>query len=179
MTTTSDRRAGCRTGAVGHVLTHLARNADGHVRRLEGALRGEDVRRYAGGPAQRDQEIAEGAIRPTVDVVEDVHAAQQRLEEVWNRSEAEGWPHSDLLGDDHWPTTSSPVRRLREVEMHHVDLALGYEPAEWPEEYIAWELPVILTTVESRLRRPDDALAVVAWLSGRGPLPTEIALDPW
>jgi Mycothiol maleylpyruvate isomerase N-terminal domain len=25
---------------VGHVVTHLARNADGHVRRLEGALRG-------------------------------------------------------------------------------------------------------------------------------------------
>ena len=35
---------------VAHVLTHLARNADGHVRRLEGALRGEDVPRYPGGP---------------------------------------------------------------------------------------------------------------------------------
>ena len=33
---------------VAHVLTHLARNADGHVRRLEGALHGEDVPRYPG-----------------------------------------------------------------------------------------------------------------------------------
>ena len=36
---------------VGHVLTHLARNADGHTRRLEAALRGEDVARYPGGRA--------------------------------------------------------------------------------------------------------------------------------
>jgi maleylpyruvate isomerase len=30
---------------IGHVLTHMSRHADGHVRRLEGALRGEDVPR--------------------------------------------------------------------------------------------------------------------------------------
>ncbi|MHB1928527.1 MAG: maleylpyruvate isomerase N-terminal domain-containing protein, partial [Acidimicrobiales bacterium] len=49
---------------VGHVLTHLARNADGHVVRLEGALRGEDVRRYPGGVEQRDADIEAGASRP-------------------------------------------------------------------------------------------------------------------
>ena len=63
---------------VAHVLTHLARNADGHVRRLEGALRGEDVQRYPGGPAQRDGEIDEGARRCTVDIVADLDAAQRR-----------------------------------------------------------------------------------------------------
>lgn len=30
---------------IGHVLTHLARNADGHALRLDGALRGDDVPR--------------------------------------------------------------------------------------------------------------------------------------
>ena len=40
---------------VAQVLTHLARNADGHVRRLEGALRGEDVRAT---PAGRRSETA-------------------------------------------------------------------------------------------------------------------------
>ena len=39
---------------IGHVLTHIARNADGHARRLDGALRGEDLPRYAGGTSQRN-----------------------------------------------------------------------------------------------------------------------------
>jgi maleylpyruvate isomerase len=25
--------------------------------------------------------------------------------------------------------------RLREVEIHHVDLATGYRPGDWPEEF--------------------------------------------
>jgi maleylpyruvate isomerase len=53
---------------VAHVLTHLARNADGHVRRLEGALRGEYVPRYPGGPTQRDGDIDEGARRSERDL---------------------------------------------------------------------------------------------------------------
>src|SRR5207245_11770198 len=39
---------------VRHVLTHVARNADGHARRLEAAMGGEEVARYPGGPAERD-----------------------------------------------------------------------------------------------------------------------------
>jgi hypothetical protein len=46
------------------VITHLARNADAHGRRLAGALQGEDVAKYPGGAAQREREIAEGAGRP-------------------------------------------------------------------------------------------------------------------
>jgi maleylpyruvate isomerase len=164
---------------VGHVLTHVARNADGHTRRLEGALRGEDVPRYPGGPAQRDDEINEGALRPAADILADLDGSQRRLELVWDRSLAAGWPHCDLLGDDHWPTTASPVRRLREVEVHHVDLGQGYEPSDWPEDYVAWELRALLATVPSRVHRPEDLRALVAWLSGRRPVPPQIQLDPW
>jgi maleylpyruvate isomerase len=164
---------------IAHVLTHVARNADGHVRRLEGALRGEDVPRYPGGPAQRDGEISQGALRPAAGIAADLDAAQRRLELVWDRSVAAGWPHAEMLGDDHWPTTASPVRRLREVEMHHVDLGLGYEPADWPEDYVTWELPVLLATVPSRVHRQEDLRALVAWLSGRRSVPSAIQLDPW
>ena len=44
-----DGRRGAPAGpgwTVGHVLAHLARNADGHTRRLEGALKGREVARY-------------------------------------------------------------------------------------------------------------------------------------
>ncbi|HXW82437.1 MAG TPA: maleylpyruvate isomerase family mycothiol-dependent enzyme [Acidimicrobiales bacterium] len=162
---------------IGHVLTHLARNADGHVRRLEGALRGENVPRYQ--PGQRDAEITEGAGRTAGEAVSDLQVAQGSLEDAWERSVAAGWPHRQLLGDDHWVTTSSPVRRLREVEIHHVDLGLGYEPSDWPEEYVTWELPMVLATVPERVRRPEDARNLVAWVTGRAPLPSGVALSPW
>src|SRR5580700_2233124 len=57
--------------SVGHVITHLARNADGHIRRLEGALIGVEVPRYPGGPEQRDREIDEGEGRPKAEIVRD------------------------------------------------------------------------------------------------------------
>jgi maleylpyruvate isomerase len=61
---------------IGHVLTHLARNADGHSRRLDGALRGADVPRYPGGSAQRDSEIDAGAPRPAADIITDLVTSQ-------------------------------------------------------------------------------------------------------
>jgi maleylpyruvate isomerase len=139
--------------SVGHVLTHLARNADGHVRRLEGALHGEEIARYPGGTDQRDREIEEGAFRPVHDLVEDVAVSARRLEEVWSRCQAVGWSNRHLLGTDQWRTTASPLRRLREVEVHHVDLGLGYGPADWPEEYVRWDLPLVLAQLPRRLRR--------------------------
>lgn len=164
---------------IGHVLTHIARNADGHVRRLEGALRGEDVARYPGGLAQRQREIADGSGRAAAEIVADLVATQHRLEDVWGRSEAAGWPHAELRADDRWPTTASPVRRLREVEVHHVDLGVGYEPSDWPEDYVAWEMPELLATVPGRLQERDVARELVAWLAGRGSIPATIELDPW
>lgn len=162
---------------VGHVLTHLARNADGHMRRLEGALQGREVPRYQ--PGQRDAEIAGGAGRPASEIVADLRAAQEALQAVWDESTAAGWPNRQLLGGDRWETTASPARRLREVEIHHVDLGLGYETTDWLEDYVTWDLPLVLATVAGRAQRPEDARALLAWATGRGPVPSQIQLNPW
>jgi maleylpyruvate isomerase len=164
---------------IGHVVAHLARNADGHTTRLEAALSGEDVPRYPGGNAQRDTEISQGAARPPAELLADLRGSQERLELAWHKNAAAGWPHPEFRGNDLWPATSSPVRRLREVEMHHVDLGLGYKASDWPSEYVAWELPVLLATVPERAQRPDDAIGLVVWLAGRGPGPGNIELAPW
>jgi maleylpyruvate isomerase len=68
---------------VGHVLTHLARNADSHVRMLEGARRGEVADQYPGGNEQRAADIEAGAGRPAADLVADVAGSAGRLEEAW------------------------------------------------------------------------------------------------
>jgi maleylpyruvate isomerase len=164
--------------SVGHVLTHLARNADGHVVRLEGALRGEDIPRYPGGDTQRKADIVAGAGRPAAELVDDLDTAQQRLEAVWRRSVEAGWPHRELRGADQWDTPASPIRRVSEVEMHHVDLGLGYGPQDWPADYVAWQLPALLVTLPSRCRA-DDQRRLVAWLAGRASLPEGCTLDPW
>ena len=72
-----------------------------------------------------------------------------------------------------------PAHRLCEVEVHHVDLGLGYTPADWPEEYVAWDLPVLLATVPERLTSDEDRRVLLAWLAGRGPLDPALDLSPW
>ena len=164
---------------VGHVLTHLARNAEGHTRRLEGALQGEELPRYPGGPSQRDADIQAGAGRPAGAIVRDLQESQATLEATMTRSQEAGWPNSQLMAGDRYPTTGCPTARLREAEMHHVDLGLGYEPGDWPADYVAWELRRLLDTVPGRLRHEDDRRAMTAWLAGRRPIPTGVELDPW
>ena len=63
---------------VGHVLTHIARNADSLVWRLEGAESGDLRDQYPGGLEQRSSDIEEGAARPAAELVRDV---RQRSEE--------------------------------------------------------------------------------------------------
>jgi maleylpyruvate isomerase len=164
---------------IGHVLTHLARNADGHARRLEGALQGKDLPRYPGGTEQRNREIEEGATRTARDLVRDVEESSQRLEAVWERSVQAGWPNAEMLGGDHFQTTGSPLRRLREVEMHHVDLGLGYEVTDWPDVYVEWELPSTLVRVPDRLVGEKDAHRLLGWLTGRTSTPEGVELRPW
>jgi len=164
---------------VGHVLTHLARNADGHTRRLEGALQGKDIPRYPGGSEQRDREIEEGSSRTADELVQDVEESARRLEAVWARSEQAEWPSAQLLGADRFPITGSPMRRLREVEVHHVDLGLGYEVTDWPDAYVQWDLPLTLHRLPGRLLDEKDAHRLLGWLTGRAASPEGVELGPW
>lgn len=125
-----------------------------------------------------DREIEEGAGRPARELIADLADSAQRLEDVWERCAAAGWPHPDFHGDDHWPPSGSPLRRLREVEVHHVDLGLGYEPADWPDLYVTWELPNALRRLPDRLSAPDSR-HLLAWLTGRADLPTDLNPGPW
>src|SRR5919198_4331383 len=64
---------------VGHVLTHLARNADSHVGMVQAAQRGEMVPQYAGGAEERARGIEAGWSRPAAAIADDLRAAQRRL----------------------------------------------------------------------------------------------------
>lgn len=165
--------------SIGHVLTHLARNADGHSRRLAAALLGADEPRYPGGAQQRRDEIDEGEGRPAAQILRDLQESCGRLDGVLAAMDAAGWPHPELLGRDSYGTSEEPAHRLREVEMHHVDLGLEYTSADWPQEYVAWDLPQLLATVPQRWGSLSSQHRLLAWLAGRADPQDAPQLDPW
>lgn len=163
---------------VGHVLTHLARNAESHVRVFDAAQRGETAPRYPGGFEQRAAEIEAGAPRPADEQVDDVRRTIWALEGAWAATPAEGWllvGHGPV-GDE--PVHDLPFRRWREVEVHHVDLGLpGFGIDDWSAEYVRRELDRTLMAWAARrpmgmTTLPPAALALppnrrLAWLTGR------------
>jgi maleylpyruvate isomerase len=124
---------------VGHVLTHLARNADSMVRVLVAAERGETIDRYEGGVDRRNAEIEQGAGRPAAELVRDVRTTIWQLEQAWSTQTR--WDgRSRESPDREIPVTDLPFMRWREVEVHRADLGLGYEPSDWPAEYVRLDL---------------------------------------
>src|SRR3954447_18401450 len=72
----------CAGWSRGHVLTHIARNADGISDTLEGALRGEIVERYPDGWDARNAAIDAGSARPFAELLTDVRESGERLDRV-------------------------------------------------------------------------------------------------
>lgn len=164
--------------SVAHVLTHLARNAESHVRMLDAAVAGEAVEQYPGGHDQRSRDIEVGARRAADELRADVRAADAGLEAAWARMTATAWSGHGLTQGVEWPCRWLPFHRWREVEIHHVDLGLGYSPLDWPEDYVGRELPLALATVPDRLSTGGRA-RMLAWLIGRADQPSDIELAPW
>lgn len=135
----------------GHVLTHIARNADGIAAALGGALRKEIVARYPRGRAGRAADIQVGATRPAVDVLADVHDSADRLDRVFGAVEqAEAW---DATADDR-PARTWVRARWQEVEIHRVDAIAGYGPQDWPTEFIALLVPRLADRLSDRAQQP-------------------------
>lgn len=141
----------CPGWTTGHLLTHVARSADGLRRAVDGARRGELVPMYAS-PQAREADIEAGAGRPAAELAADVQAAGERLQQSWAAVDAGGWdrpvPHR-LLGQITVRDTV-PVRWF-EVEIHHVDLDRGYGPADWPPAFVSELLKQVVPGVAGRL----------------------------
>jgi maleylpyruvate isomerase len=155
----------------GHVITHLARNADSHVWLFEGAEVGE-VRRQYPTTDTREANIEAGARRPAGELREDLTRSCGRLEAAWRELRDELWDQEGVVKAGARSMKELVFRRLREVEVHHVDLDLGYSPSGWPSIYVEEELRRRLRTLPDRARHA----ALVTWLLGRA-APPELA--PW
>ncbi|MCO1597744.1 maleylpyruvate isomerase family mycothiol-dependent enzyme [Micromonospora sp. RHAY321] len=118
----------------GHVLAHLARNADGFVNLLTAARTGEPVPMYAS-PAARAADIEAGAGRPAAEHLDDLRRSADRFAEAVAAMTVQAWAATVQTRRGPWPAALLVWGRLREIEVHHVDLAAAYRPADWPETF--------------------------------------------
>ncbi|MET9429200.1 maleylpyruvate isomerase family mycothiol-dependent enzyme [Streptomyces sp. NPDC003036] len=116
----------------GHVLAHLSRNADALVNVLQGRPM------YVSAEA-RDTDIERDAPRPLAAQLHDVRESAARFQ-------AEGevpadWDRTvELRNGVTDRAVRVPFRRLVEVELHHVDLGIGYELEDLPQEFTEREI---------------------------------------
>ncbi len=165
---------------VGHVLAHLARNADSHIRRISGARRDEVVDQYPGGYEGRAAEIEAGRGRSARELVNDVTATAAALEAAWDTLDDVTWArYSRAVSGALLPIERLPFSRWREVEVHHADLGLGFTYRDWSEEFVAGELPRALAGLPPRLADPAARRRLCAWLLDRTSDPGPLTLEPW
>ncbi|WP_329102190.1 maleylpyruvate isomerase family mycothiol-dependent enzyme [Micromonospora sp. NBC_01699] len=118
----------------GHVLTHLARSADALVNLLTGARTGRNIPPYASVQA-RNADIDAGAGRPIAEQLDDLRAGAKRFAEAVAAMPVDAW--AAVVRSHRGDRVAAVLvwTRLRELEVHHVDLAVGYEPVDWPEGF--------------------------------------------
>ena len=139
----------------GHVLTHLARNADSMINLLTWARTGIRTPQYPS-QAARAADIEAGSARRVAEQRRDVRESAERFAAAAEAMPAPAWlAELDLPGG---PESAARLtwRRLREVEVHHVDLDAGYRPADWPPGFAHRLLHEVVAGLAGR----DDAPAL-------------------
>ncbi|ATZ27343.1 maleylpyruvate isomerase family mycothiol-dependent enzyme [Streptomyces lavendulae] len=116
----------------GHILAHLARNADALVNVFEGRPM------YESGAA-RDADIERDAGRSLEEHLTDLRDSGARF--LATTEPAQDWSRTVELRNGVTDLASNvPFRRLVEVELHHVDLNVGYELTDLSEEFTDREI---------------------------------------
>jgi maleylpyruvate isomerase len=176
-----------------HVVAHLALHALGTSRALTGLAHGHPLPIYDSEEA-RDRDIEATAALPVDELRELSCEAIHESDATWDGL-IERTPRGQMLAAEDVLDT-----RWRELEIHHVDLGIGYSPADWPAEFTAYIFDLVVhdrSSEDLTLRLPGgdlvlgdggpavagDAASIAYWLLGRDSghglsdhLPT---LGPW
>jgi maleylpyruvate isomerase len=146
----------------GHVLAHLARNADALVNVLEGRPMYPDA-------ASREADIERDAPRSPADHLADLRQATARFERV--AAVPADWTRVVELRNGMTDTASRvPFRRWAEVELHHVDLGIGHDLEDLSEEFVGREIEFLTERFAGDPSVPALRLAAPGgqiWLTGR------------
>jgi len=154
----------------GHVLAHLARNADALVNVLEGRPMYADAQ-------VRDADIERDAPRPLKVQLADVRESAARFQAVgaapgdWSRT-------VELRNGVVDSAARVPFRRWVEVELHAVDLGMGYELEDLPAEFVERETDFLAERFAGHPEVPPTRLTdgTRAWRTGREAADAEVTV---
>jgi maleylpyruvate isomerase len=176
----------------GHVLAHVSRNADALGNLLRGARTAQPIPMYPSAES-RDRGIQDGAKRALPEHLADLRASGLRFAAATEAMPDAAWSFEVPHRTGPFPASRVPLKRITEVEYHHVDLGLEYTPAHWPAAFVAQQLAALTERYRGAAELPPlrlldtdtgsaydlgsgtgrplelgaPAAALVAWLSGR------------
>ncbi|MDQ4024963.1 MAG: maleylpyruvate isomerase family mycothiol-dependent enzyme [Actinomycetota bacterium] len=175
----------------GHVLAHVALNAHSLVNLVEWARTGVETPQYPSWD-RRDRDIERASTRTRQEHLDALAEASAAFASAARRMPLDRWEvEVSGIGGSPQPAGRFLFARVREVEVHHVDLRGGYGPADWDPGFVRSvleEVPARLgpetaeaftaeaTDVEVSLRVGDGpagahvrgpAHSLLAWLLGR------------
>ncbi|MFH9721492.1 maleylpyruvate isomerase family mycothiol-dependent enzyme [Streptomyces sp. NPDC017254] len=134
----------------GHVLAHVARNADALVNVLQGLPMYPDA-------ATRDADIERDAPRPPDVQVADLRESAERFRAVC--AEPADWDRTvELRNGVKDRAARIPFRRWVEVALHHVDLGVDYGLEDLPEEFVLREIDFLADRWSGRPEVPPVTL---------------------
>lgn len=140
----------------GHVITHLARNADALVNLLDWARTGVETPMYSSA-SQRDSDIEAGAGRPLPEQLADLQSAGERFAHAAASLPADAWAARvrSAQGRD-IPASEVPWLRARELWIHLVDLNVGVDVDVWPDGLAVRLLHEVAASMSLRIDRAVD-----------------------
>jgi maleylpyruvate isomerase len=146
----------------GHVLTHLARNADGFRNLMHWARTGAKTPMYPS-EAARNEAIEAGAKRSAAELTADLSDTAARFAAAAAELPGAAWAAVVERRGVPFPAPEILRARLSELEFHHVDLGSGYQPGEWPAEFVADALPRVAGSFAGRPDMTACRLAPDGW----------------
>lgn len=163
-----------------HVLAHLVGNATAMAAMFEGYVEGREVTQYGGSEQRRTTGIEEWQALARTELMALVQDSGARCLAAYRGMP--DWTGTLQWLSGRWPAARGPISRWREIEIHRVDLDLGYDCDDWPEDFVGFHLRRELPRLADRApdvqppELPDAQL--LGWLLGRGE-PGLPQLPPW
>jgi len=160
----------CPGWSRGHVLGHLARNADALSRLCAWAATGTPSPMYTSAEHRRS-EIEASAGQSPDELLEDLVRSAEGFATALDNVPEDAWSRRVRLGPSgggaEIPASRIGWQRLKEIEIHHVDLDHGYSPVDWPTGFVDRALAQTLRM----FRRRGDTPSLVAQVAGSEPEP--------
>lgn len=135
---------------------------------------------YPGGVPQRNADIESGAVRSFAEQVAHIRATSDDFERTLSMLTDEQWAGEATAPFGIVKVAEVPLRRWREVEVHRLDLGLGYTWRDIPSAWVAADLGGRRSVYAQPIPADVTALgdrAELAWLFSR-PLGDNITPPP-